>query len=235
MRKSTRRSDKRSDKRYVQEYEDYVARMQTLFEHDEAMAYAVGGGDFSKVGQWELRLLADAGLREGHRIIDVGCGSGRLAAALTARFGDRISYLGLDIVQTMLDYAATVSDPSYRFALNTELAIPAPDASCDFIVFFSVVTHLLHEESFRYLRDAARALKPDGRLVLTFLESKQNWSIFERVVEVSQDPSIKEPLVMFIERPMLEAWADHLGLTIEKIVSPGPSEQMLAVMRPSST
>ena len=40
---------------------------------------------------------------------------------------------------------------------------------------------------------------------------------------------------MFIECPMLEAWADHLGLTIEKIVAPGPSEQMLAVMRPSST
>jgi len=229
------RKEKRpSDKRYVQEYEAYVARMQTLFEHDEAMAYAVGGGDFSKVGQWELGLLVDVGLRDGHRIIDVGCGSGRLAAALTGRFGDRISYLGLDIVQTMLDHAKSVSDPSYHFAMNTELAIPAPDASCDFIVFFSVVTHLLHEESFRYLRDAARALKPDGRLALTFLESKQNWAIFERVVEVSQDPSISEPLVMFIERPMLEVWADRLGLEIERVLSPGPSEQMFAILRPIS-
>jgi len=221
-----------SSKRYVQEYEAYVARMQTLFAHDEAMAYAVGGGDFSKVGDWEVDLLASAGLREGQRIIDVGCGSGRLAAALSRRFGDRISYLGVDIVQTMLDYAATVSDPSYRFAMNTELSIPAPDASCDLIAFFSVVTHLLHEESFRYLRDARRALKPDGRLALTFLESKQNWSIFERVVEVSENPAIQEPLVMFIERPMLEVWADRLGFQIEQIISPGPSEQMFAVLRP---
>lgn len=229
-----RRAAPGSDKRYVQEYEAYVARMQKLFDHDEAMAYAVGGGDFSKVGQWELELLTSVGLSEGQRIIDVGCGSGRLSAALTRRFGDRVSYLGLDIVQTMLDYAATVSDPSYRFALNTELSIPAPDASCDFIVFFSVVTHLLHEESFRYLRDARRALKPDGRLALTFLESRQNWGIFERVVEVSQDPAIHEPLVMFIERPMLEVWAEHLCLEIEQIITPGPSEQMFAVLRPSS-
>lgn len=227
-----RRAQRPSDKRYVQEYEAYVARMQTLFAHDEAMAYAVGGGDFANVGEWELGLLTASGLTEGHRIIDVGCGSGRLAAALTRRFGNRISYLGLDIVQTMLDYAKTVSDPSYRFAMNTELSIPAPDASCDFIVFFSVVTHLLHEESFRYLRDARRALKPDGRLALTFLESKQNWSIFERVVEVSENPAIQEPLVMFIERPMLEVWADRLGLEIEKVLSPGPSEQMFAVLRP---
>jgi SAM-dependent methyltransferase len=221
-----------SPKRYVQEYEAYVARMQTLFAHDEAMAYSVGGGDFAKVGEWEVGLLAAAGLQEGQRIIDVGCGSGRLAAALTRRFGDRISYLGLDIVQTMLDHAASVSDPSYRFALNTELIIPEPDESCDFVVFFSVVTHLLHEESFRYLRDARRVLKPDGRLALTFLESKQNWSIFERVVEVSEDPTIHEPLVMFIERPMLEVWADRLELEIEQLIAPGPSEQMFAVLRP---
>jgi SAM-dependent methyltransferase len=227
-----RRARQPSEKRYVQEYEAYVARMQTLFKHDEAMAYAVGGGDFSKVGEWELGLLTSSGLREGHSIVDVGCGSGRLAGALTERFGDRISYLGLDIVQTMLDYAKTVSDPSYRFAMNTELSIPAPDASCDFIVFFSVVTHLLHEESFRYLRDARRAVKPDGRVALTFLESKQNWTIFERVVEVSENPAIHEPLVMFIERPMLEVWADRLGFEIEQIVSPGPSEQMFAVLRP---
>jgi len=227
-----RKSLPRPGKRYVQEYEAYVARMQKLFAHDEAMAYAVGGGDFSKVGDWELELLTSAGLREGQRVIDVGCGSGRLAAALSKRFGDRISYLGLDIVQTMLDYAKTVSDPSYRFAMNTELSIPAPDASCDVIAFFSVVTHLLHEESYRYLRDARRAVKPDGRVALTFLESRQNWSIFERVVEVSADPSIQEPLVMFIERPMLEVWADRLGFEIERIISPGPSEQMFAVLRP---
>lgn len=219
-------------KHYVQEYEAYVSRMQQLFDHDEAMAYAVGGGDFAKVGEWEVGLLTSVGLGKGQRIIDVGCGSGRLASALSGRFGSQISYLGLDIVQSMLDYAKTVSDPSYEFAMNTELSIPAPDASCDFIVFFSVVTHLLHEESFRYLRDARRALKPDGRLAVTFLESKQNWSIFERVVEISQHPEIEEPLVMFIERPMLEAWADHLEMTIEQVISTGPNEQLFAVLRP---
>jgi ubiquinone/menaquinone biosynthesis C-methylase UbiE len=218
--------------RYVQEYEAYVAHMQELFDHDEAMSYAVGGGDFSQVGEWELALLTSFGLREGQRIIDVGCGSGRLAAALTRRFGDKISYLGLDIVQSMLDHAKSVSDPSYRFTMNTELTIPVPDASCDFVVFFSVVTHLLHEESFRYLRDARRALKPEGRLAVTFLESKHGWSIFERVVEVSEHPEIKEPLVMFIEQPMLEVWADRLGLEIEKIIAPESSGQTLVVLRP---
>ena len=229
-----RRGKQRADAHYVQEYEAYVARMQKLFDHDEAMAYAVGGGDFAGVGEWELGLLSSVGLSAGQRIIDVGCGSGRLAAALTQRFGSRISYLGLDIVQTMLDYAKTVSDPSYEFAMNTELTIPAPDASCDFIVFFSVVTHLRHEESFRYLRDARRALKPDGRLAVTFLESNQNWSIFERVVDISEHPEIQEPMVMFIERPMLEVWADRLDFEIEQIINPGPSEQMFAVLQPKS-
>jgi ubiquinone/menaquinone biosynthesis C-methylase UbiE len=232
--RTKRQTAEHTDKHYVTEYEAYVRRMEQLFDHDEAMAYAVGGGDFSKVGEWELGLLSSVGLSAGQRIIDVGCGSGRLAAALTQRFGAGISYLGLDIVQTMLDYAKTVSDPSYEFAMNTELTLPVPDGSCDFVVFFSVVTHLRHEESFRYLRDARRALKPDGRLALTFLESKQNWSIFERVVEISEHPEIQEPLVMFIERPMLEVWAERLGFEIEQIITPGLSEQMFAVLRPTS-
>ena len=221
-------------KHYVAEYEEYVAWLNTQFDHDEAMAYAVGGGDFEKVGEWALSLLTNFGLADGHTVVDVGCGSGRLAAALSRSFGDRIAYLGLDVVEELLAHARTISDPSYTFALNTELTIPVPDSTADFIVFFSVVTHLLHEESYRYLRDAARALKPGGRLVVTFLESEKHWSIFERVVDIYDLPHVTEPLVMFIERPMLETWVAKLGLELEQVLTFDPPMQSIAVLRTPS-
>ena len=43
--------------------------------------------------------------------------------------------------------------------------IPAPDGEADMVCFFSVLTHLLHEESYVYLQDARRVLKPTGKLV----------------------------------------------------------------------
>jgi len=218
-------------KHYVDSYRQHVAAMQARFDPDEAMAIAVGGGDFTQVGDWTLGILTHFGLEAGHTIVDVGCGSGRLAAALTREHGDAISYVGLDVVEDLLAYARSVSDPSYTFKMNTELTIPAATASCDFIVFFSVVTHLLHEESFRYLRDAARALKPGGKIVVTFLESKRHWSIFERVVDIYPMPDVQEPLVMFIEQSMLETWVDKLGLEIERIVSFDPPGQSVAILR----
>ena len=218
---------------FVDEYRTHVAAIQSQFDHDQAMAIAVGGsgGDFRAIGDEELRLLVHFGLSAGHSIVDVGCGSGRLALALTEEFGDDLDYVGTDVVEELLAYARTVADPSYRFELNTDLTIPAPDASCDFIVYFSVVTHLLHEESFRYLRDAVRALKPDGKLVVTFLESARHWNIFQRVVDIYDAPGPREPLVMFIERPMLEVWAEKLGLEIEQVLSFDPPSQSVAVLR----
>jgi len=216
---------------YIDDYRAYVAEIRERFP-DDAMAIAVGGGDFVRVGTQQVSLLKNFGLTAGHFIVDVGCGSGRLAAGLTQTYGDEITYLGLDVVQDLLDHGRTMADPSYRFALNTELTIPVADQSCDFIVYFSVVTHLLHEESFKYLRDAARALKHDGTLVVTFLESRRHWSIFERVVNIYDMPDVKEPLVMFIERSMLEVWVEQLGLRIEQIVSFDPPDQSIAVLKP---
>jgi ubiquinone/menaquinone biosynthesis C-methylase UbiE len=212
---------------YLSEYRSYVARLQAELGNSDAMSYAVGGGDFEATGEAEAHLLARFGLTAGHTIVDVGCGSGRLATALSRQYGNAISYLGTDIVEDLLIHARQISHVSYVFQLNTDLTIPAADASCDFVVFFSVLTHLLHEQSYLYLRDAKRALKPGGKIVATFLEAKHHWPIFERVVAIYG--RVKEPLVMFTERPTLEAWAYHLGLRIIQFVptdAPGQSTVM---------
>jgi ubiquinone/menaquinone biosynthesis C-methylase UbiE len=218
---------------YVDDYRSFVARLKAQFGLNEAMSRAVGGGDFNAIGDEEARLLSSFGFSNGHSIIDVGCGSGRLAAALSRSYGNSISYLGLDIVKDLLDHAKRVSNPSYRFLINPELTIPADDASCDFIVFFSVITHLLHEQSFIYLRDARRALKPNGKIVVTFLESSRHWSVFERFVKVYG--SVQEPLVMFVERSTLESWTSHLDLQIEQLISLDPLGQSIAVLTHSAS
>ena len=199
---------------FVEDYEKLVAHLVATHPIDEAMALAVGGGPYDIIGRMEADILAAAGLAEGMRVIDLGCGSGRLAAALHER--GKFSYLGTDIIQSLLDYAKAKA-PTYRFLMHRELSIPEPDASADFVSAFSLFTHLLQPETFIYLREAARVLRPRGKVVFSFLEFEDpvHWGMFEQAVEVTRAGK-RDHLDMYLERETIDFWAGKLGLAVER-------------------
>ena len=201
---------------FVEDYERLVADLVARYPIDEAMSRAVGG-DFESVGLIERAVVVHAGLRDGQRLIDLGCGSGRLAWALGRSM--RIDYLGIDIVQALLDYAAGKSPPGYRFVLNRTLRIPAPDQSADMISAFSVFTHLLHAETYLYLEDILRVLRPGGRLVFSFLEfaDRRHWAVFSGTVDTQRHTAVPH-LNQFIERNAIDLWAHKLGFVREAFI-----------------
>lgn len=137
---------------------------------------------------------------------------------------DNLEYVGIDIVQALLDYAATKSPPHFRFVLNEGLSLPAADNSADMFIAFSVFTHLLHEESFLYLRDAKRVVKPGGAMVVTILESERNWPIFEAMVSSSEHAIRKAHLNMIVERSQMIDWARRLDLQLINFDIGGPHD-----------
>jgi ubiquinone/menaquinone biosynthesis C-methylase UbiE len=201
---------------FVEDYERLVANLVATRPIDEAMAVAVGG-DFESVGRIEASAVRHAGLRDSMSLIDLGCGSGRLAWALGQSM--RIDYLGIDIVQALLDYAKTRSPPTYRYLLNRTLTIPAPDTSADMVAAFSVFTHLLHPETYLYMEDIRRVLRPGGRLVFSFLEfaNPEHWLVFGGTVE-AQRKSETPHLNQFIERNAILAWCEKLGYRHEAFI-----------------
>ena len=154
---------------YVRDYRRFVARLlRREPDRARAMALAVGGGDFEGMGGRLLDVALASGLRAGDTIVDVGCGSGRLAAALRER-GPPVAYLGTDVVPELLDHARRhAPDGSWRFADVDGLTIPAADRSADMVVFFSVLTHLSPDESLAYLQEARRVLRPGGAIVASY-------------------------------------------------------------------
>jgi SAM-dependent methyltransferase len=195
-------------------YLDHVAGLEARLGTDEALRQAIGG-DFVAVGKLEFYLLQSLGLSPGHLVVDVGCGSGRLACQLAP--DHRIRYVGCDVVPRLLDYARDLCQrPDWAFVLTDGVQIPVPDGAADFTVFFSVFTHLLHEDTFRYFREAARALKPAGLLVMSFLEFKvpTHWTIFLASVE---NTAPGQHLNQYLDRDAIQAWADHAGFTVESI------------------
>ncbi len=202
---------------FVEDYERYVAKLVSTYPLDEAMSHAVGGGPYDLFGQIEVQMLRLAGLREGMRVVDLGCGSGRLACALHA--AEDISYLGIDIVQVLLDYAKSMA-PKYEFVMHRGLSIPQPDRSADIVCAFSLFTHLLHAESYIYLEECVRILRPGGWIVFSFLEFAEpsHWSVFAHTRQAVQD-RMSEHLNMFIERDAIETWAVHLGLEMDRFIA----------------
>src|SRR5947209_10750087 len=129
-----------------------LSRLRFPFNKDRAMQFAIGG-EFEAFGFIETELLRHAGLRKSDYVIDVGCGSGRLAKPLAGFLEG--AYLGTDIVPELVSYAKKlVNRPDWRFQVVKRLEIPEKDGQADFVCFFSVLTHLSHEDSYRYLREA---------------------------------------------------------------------------------
>lgn len=197
---------------FVSDYRRLVERLKGQGDEASAMARAVGGS-YDAIGQIESDLLRMYGLRDGMRLIDLGCGSGRAATALARDF--QIEYHGTDVVPDLLEYARRNTPANYRYSLVDKIEIPDADACADMVCAFSLFTHLLHEETYLYLEEAKRVLRPGGTLVFSFLEFKigPHWAVFRDTVKQAK-AGYRPHLNMFIERNAIEVWAGHLDMTI---------------------
>jgi ubiquinone/menaquinone biosynthesis C-methylase UbiE len=209
-------------------YTNLLTRVRTTQPNDEAAARLTIGGDFELFSELERELLVQHGLEPGHDVIDVGCGSGRLTKGLAPYL--KGSYLGTDVVPKLLAFARTrAPSPAWRFEITEGLSIPAGDASADLVCFFSVFTHILHEQTYVYLREARRVLRPGGRIVFSFTEftNPNHWWCFEAAV---REIGLGLPLYVFVSREAIDAWAQHLDLTIERVY--GGDEPCIALATP---
>ncbi len=180
---------------------------------DKGLQAAIGG-EFEAFGIVQLEMLKHYGLADGQFLVDVGCGSGRLAIPLSRSLDVR--YLGLDIVPALVNHARQrTARPSFRFEVIDRLRIPLGDGVCDMACFFSVFTHLAHHQTYLYLEDAKRVLKRGATIVFSFLEFAMDfhWDVFEATV-ANERTGGAHPLNCFIERNAIVAWARHLELSI---------------------
>jgi SAM-dependent methyltransferase len=154
-------------------------------------AYFKSDGAFIDGGRCDARRLAlYAGLDTGSRVLDIGCGAGRLAIGICEEIGEVAHYLGLDVDRNVIDWDhrhlhrhdhrlqfrhMDVANERYNQGGRQPAAtsvLPVEDDSFDVVYAYSVFSHMRAAEVAHYLQEIRRVLADTGMGMFTaFVET----------------------------------------------------------------
>ncbi|MFJ6127923.1 class I SAM-dependent methyltransferase [Streptomyces griseoviridis] len=129
----------------------------------------------ARAADWDSRFpddgpaYADAvaalGLREGGRVLDAGCGTGRALPPLRAAVGSAGVVVGADLTPAMLQAAVRAGrDGDGRLLVADVAALPLRTGSLDSVFAAGLIAHL--PRPAENLRELARVVRPGGVLAL---------------------------------------------------------------------
>ena len=158
-------------------------------------------------------ILAAAGDLSGRSVVDAGYGDGAFAVAAWAK-GARVS--GVDASQAMLQAART---RALRDGAKIDLVhgsvenLPFPPGTFDVVVMTSVLCTV--QDPLRAVSEAARVLRPGGRLVLGELHRYSIWALTRRLRGWLGNPFWSG--VRFWTVGEIRAMVHHAGLSVQYV------------------
>jgi ubiquinone/menaquinone biosynthesis C-methylase UbiE len=118
--------------------------------------------------QWAPRVAEAAGIRPGHRVLDVACGTGVLAREAASRVDGTGHVAGLDATPGMLAVAHQLA-PSIEWRQGLAEELPYEDGSFDVVV--SQFGLMFFRDRPAALREMSRVLAAGGRMAVAVWDS----------------------------------------------------------------
>ncbi|MBI4359724.1 MAG: methyltransferase domain-containing protein, partial [Candidatus Jacksonbacteria bacterium] len=122
---------------------------------------------------WEEVRAFKRYVRNGARVLDIGCGNGRLVKLFE---GVSIHYVGVDTSEVLLaearklvtGYSLLVTErSSFQFKYADMCSLPFDDVTFDYVFMIASLHHLHSSDQLTALKEANRVLKPGGMIFIT--------------------------------------------------------------------
>lgn len=170
----------------------------TAFTHDSRQLAEI----YDRVSDFQFeagkRLVERLELEEGARVLDVGCGTGRLARWIATRVGPAGTVVGIDPLEHRISVARSHAS-AVRFEVGQAEDLGAFEDSSFDAVCLSSVLHWVADKA-RAFAEIHRVLRPGGRVAVTTLP-----------LELSRASTVAIALRPVLQRP---PYADHVGRSL---------------------
>lgn len=132
------------------------------------------------MGRWSARLAPlftqFAGIRDGQRVLDVGCGTGSLSRVLLGS-GPNISVVGIDPAEEYVAFARQgISDSRASFEASAAEVVPFPEDSFDAALALLVIQEL--NDPGRAVREMTRTTRPGGPVAACLWDFREGIPMF---------------------------------------------------------
>lgn len=123
---------------------------------------------------FSARAIDLLGLKPQDRVLDLGCGTGRVAIDIAKKIGSQV--VGMDAAPRMIEICRRKAKDLNNIKFDVEVAesLPYPDNYFDAAVSTFFYHHINYELKIKSLKEARRVLKGAGRLVIVDVDMPVN-------------------------------------------------------------
>ncbi|MFC1612788.1 class I SAM-dependent methyltransferase [Patescibacteria group bacterium] len=136
--------------------------------------------EFSKTRAYnwkEIIVLSEKYVKNGDKLLDVGCGNGRTLQLLKNK---DVEYIGIDNSDKLIDQAqatnssALTENNNFKFITGDILNLPFKDSQFDVLLCVAVLHHIPSRQlRYKAITEMRRVLKTNGILIMS------NWNLYQ--------------------------------------------------------
>tara|TARA_R100000306_G_C4377875_1_gene142800 strand:+ start:1642 stop:2334 length:693 start_codon:yes stop_codon:yes gene_type:complete len=190
-------------------------------------AYVGDPANYDLIAATVFNLLTTLGLRDHHRVLDVGCGSLRNGRLLIPYLATS-SYVGIEPNRWLVEEGITkevgqdqVALKKARFSYRTDCAELGQDDRFDFMLLQSIFSHCGEDLVRHWLRELAPHLADDGAIIATWVSGAEN----------SGEAGWLYPGLVRFTEDTFKGLVEEAGLTLRPLAWPHPIQKWAMLTR----